>query len=106
MSKFSAIVKLSDDELTSKYQHYEALDPSSTGMDLDEFKQLLRQGFNVADASDAEIEEAYKAANSDDSNDGLGEDLCLAEFLAWTKSIKWAIRRYPWFGANQKKKKT
>ena len=84
---FAPIAAKSDADLKAVFEKYDALDPSSAGMDKDEFKEMLQKEFSVT-ASEAEIEAAYKAANNDDSAEAQGADLSVAEFLGWVNTIR------------------
>jgi len=82
---FKPIGKLTDEELTAAFKKYDALDPSSAGMDANEFGQMLRSEFKI-DANDEEIKKEYDLANNDDSADAMGEDMCCDEFIKWAQS--------------------
>jgi len=84
MPAFPEIKAVSEGDLKAMFQKFDAVDPSSAGMDINEFKQFMKEGLKVS-ASDAEIEAAFKEANADDSAGGMGEDLCIDEFMKWVK---------------------
>jgi len=81
------VIKKTDAELKAAFEKYDAMDASSSGMDVNEFKEMMRKEFNV-EATDAELEAAFAAANDDDSADAMGDDMCVAEFMKWIGTIR------------------